>query len=97
VGVPLVGGSGGVQSSQAGGSAASALGQNVFLKLLVAQLQYQDPMQPMDSTTFVTQLAAFQTVEELQSIQSDLDQLLQLQQAKAATQGQPQPQGQGQP
>jgi flagellar basal-body rod modification protein FlgD len=35
----------------------------MFLQLLVAQLQNQDPTQPMDSTTFVTQLAQFQQLE----------------------------------
>jgi flagellar basal-body rod modification protein FlgD len=38
--------------------------QNMFLQLLVAQLQNQDPTQPMDSTTFVTQLAQMQQLEQ---------------------------------
>jgi flagellar basal-body rod modification protein FlgD len=55
----------------------------MFLQLLVAQLKNQDPTQPMDSTTFVTQLAQFQQLEattnmgtSVSGIQSDTDQLV---------------------
>jgi flagellar basal-body rod modification protein FlgD len=55
----------------------------MFLQLLVAQLQNQDPTQPMDSTTFVTQLAQFQQLEStnnmatsISGIQSDTNQLV---------------------
>ena len=37
----------------------SELDKMAFLQLLVAQLQNQDPLNPMDDTTFVTQLAQF--------------------------------------
>jgi flagellar basal-body rod modification protein FlgD len=57
--------------------------QNMFLQLLVAQLKNQDPTQPMDSTTFVTQLAQFQQLEStnnmatsITGIQSDTNQLV---------------------
>lgn len=58
---------------------SSALDQNSFLKLLMAQMQNQDPTAPTDSTTFVTQLAQFTEVQQvsqqtsaLSSIQSQL-------------------------
>lgn len=35
-----------------------------FLKLLTTQLQFQDPLQPLESTQFVAQLAQFSTVEQ---------------------------------
>ncbi len=47
--------------------------ENQFLQLLVAQLKYQDPTSPTDSTAFVTQLAQFSSLEQLVAIRSDLD------------------------
>lgn len=44
------------------------LGKDAFMKLLLAQLRYQDPMQPKDNTEFITQLAQFNTLEQMQSI-----------------------------
>ena len=53
-------------SNQSSGSAPGTVAatQNMFLQLLVAQLKNQDPTQPMDSTTFVTQLAQMQQLEQ---------------------------------
>ena len=42
----------------------SPLDKDAFLKLLVAQLQHQDPLKPMEGTEFVTQLAQFTAVEQ---------------------------------
>ena len=44
-----------------------------FLTLLVAQLQYQDPLDPQTDTEFVTQLAQMSTLEEMQGIGSDME------------------------
>ncbi len=41
-----------------------ALGQDAFLKLLMAQLQNQDPLNPVQGTEFVTQLSQFSLVEQ---------------------------------
>jgi flagellar basal-body rod modification protein FlgD len=38
--------------------------ENMFLQLLVAQLQNRDPLNPPDGTQFITQLAQFQTLEQ---------------------------------
>ena len=43
------------------------LGKDAFLKLLVAQLKYQDPSKPVDSSQFMAQTAAFTQVEKLQA------------------------------
>ena len=66
--------------------------ENMFLQLLVAQLQNQDPTNPADSTQFVTQLAQFQTMEQsmnqgtdISAIRSDLDQLVAAQTAATST------------
>ena len=68
------------QSSSPSSSGTVAATQNMFLQLLVAQLKNQDPSQPMDSTTFVTQLAQMQQLEQstnsgqdITAIHSDLD------------------------
>lgn len=57
--------------------------ENMFLQLLVTQLQNQDPSNPADSTQFVTQLAQFQTMEQsmnqgedITAIRNDLDQMV---------------------
>jgi flagellar basal-body rod modification protein FlgD len=47
--------------------------ESAFLQLLVAQLKNQNPMQPMDGTTFVTQLAQFNDVEQNLASRTDLD------------------------
>jgi flagellar basal-body rod modification protein FlgD len=53
-----------------------------FLNLLVAQLQHQDPLQPMEGTEFVTQLAQFSSVEQLLQINERLG-LIEVGQASA--------------
>ena len=56
-------------TSATAGSSVDQLGnEQVFLQLLVAQIQNQDPLNPTDSTTFVTQLAQFSDLEQLISI-----------------------------
>jgi flagellar basal-body rod modification protein FlgD len=52
-------------------------GKDTFLKLLVAQLKYQSPLQPTDPTTFLSQTAQFTVIEKL-------DQLAQLEQGRTA-------------
>ena len=47
--------------------------ENTFLQLLVAQLKNQNPAQPMDGTTFVTQLAQFSELEQSLASRQDLD------------------------
>jgi flagellar basal-body rod modification protein FlgD len=55
---------------------ASGLGdETTFLQLLVAQIQNQDPTSPMDSSTFLTQLASFSQLEQLIGIRQDTDTL----------------------
>ena len=49
---------------------------NDFLTLLTAQLKNQDPLQPLDSTTFVSQLAQFSNVEQQVKMNQKLDGLV---------------------
>jgi flagellar basal-body rod modification protein FlgD len=55
----------------------SGLGENAFLKLLVTQMQNQDPLNPQDNSAFLAQLAQFSSLEQLQGIKSDTDTLIQ--------------------
>ncbi|MFQ5579257.1 MAG: flagellar hook assembly protein FlgD [Nitrospiria bacterium] len=57
--------------------AAKSLGKDSFLKLLTTQLRHQNPLEPMDSTEFVAQLAQFSQVEQMTTVNQTLDQLLQ--------------------
>ena len=50
------------------GSSSNTLGKDAFLKLLVAQLKYQDPTSPTDSAQFMAQTAQFTQVEKLEEI-----------------------------
>jgi len=47
-----------------------------FLQLLVAQLQNQDPLNPMDGTQFVTQLAQFSELEQMIGVNQGVQQLV---------------------
>jgi flagellar basal-body rod modification protein FlgD len=51
-------------------------GQDAFLKLLVEQLKHQDPLAPQDGTQFVAQLAQFNSLEQLISINERLGKLM---------------------
>jgi flagellar basal-body rod modification protein FlgD len=65
-------GSGAATASTAG---TKALGKDDFLKLLLAQMQNQDPLNPMDNSQMVAQLAQFSTLEQMQGVNDRLDTL----------------------
>ncbi|HEX7098644.1 MAG TPA: flagellar hook capping FlgD N-terminal domain-containing protein [Acidimicrobiia bacterium] len=54
--------------NQTAASALGGLGSDAFLKLLVAQLRYQNPLQPTDPSSMLGQTAQFTTVETLQTL-----------------------------
>jgi flagellar basal-body rod modification protein FlgD len=60
------------------------MGKDTFLKLLVAQMKYQDPANPADSTEFMAQTAAFTQVEKLEEIAKQNASLLALQRSSSA-------------
>ncbi len=66
-------------NAQSAAGANGELGKNEFLQLLVAQLQNQDPINPMEGTEFATQLAQFNSVEQLINMNSGIQNLTQMQ------------------
>ncbi len=48
------------------------LGQDDFLKLLVAQMSSQDPLNPQKDTDFIAQMAQFSTLEQSKTMASDI-------------------------
>ncbi|WP_342316008.1 flagellar hook capping FlgD N-terminal domain-containing protein [Lysobacter sp. FW306-1B-D06B] len=52
---------------------ADSLGQADFLRLMTEQLQHQDPLNPMQNSEFLGQLAQFSTVQGIQGLQSSMD------------------------
>jgi flagellar basal-body rod modification protein FlgD len=65
-------------------SGVGQLGSDAFLKLLVAQLKYQNPLEPANGTEFLQQTAQFSTVEALQNIAESQQQLMGMQQVSLA-------------
>lgn len=46
--------------------------EEMFMKLLVAEMQYQDPLEPTDNSQYVAQLASFTQIEAIQAVQADM-------------------------
>lgn len=57
-------------SSSSSSTKSTALGKDDFLKLLMTQMQNQDPTKPMDDTATIAQLAQFSSLEQMQNINS---------------------------
>ncbi len=63
-----------VSSEQSGASlSGGAVTQDAFLQLLIVQLQNQDPLNPLENQEFIAQLATFNSLDQLISINGKLD------------------------
>ena len=51
------------------------LGKDEFLKILIVQLQNQDPLRPMEDKDFIAQMAQFSTLEQMQNMGKDFESL----------------------
>ena len=65
----------GDRSSSLFTDAESEMGKDDFLMLLVTQLRYQDPLNPMENTEFVSQLAQFRSLENSTNIETAIGEL----------------------
>ena len=61
-----------LDGATASAARSDSLGRDQFLKMLLAQLQNQDPLNPQDATEFTAQLATFSMLEQLMAIQSGI-------------------------
>jgi flagellar basal-body rod modification protein FlgD len=66
----------GMTDGATGQTDPQTIGKDMFLKLLVAQLKYQNPMEPVDSSQFMAQTAQFTMVEKLQAMAAQTDALV---------------------
>jgi len=64
----------------ASSGALSGINTDQFLQLLVAQLQNQDPLDPVSDRDFINQLATLNTVQGIQSLNANFAEMLKLQQ-----------------
>lgn len=53
-----------------------ALGKDDFLKLLLTQLQNQDPSNPMDNTEFIAQMATFSSLEQMMNMGAQMEEII---------------------
>jgi flagellar basal-body rod modification protein FlgD len=58
-----------------GKTAKASLGQDDFLKILITQLQHQDPTSPMEDKDFIAQMAQFSSLEQIRNMSQNFQKL----------------------
>ncbi|WP_112180847.1 MULTISPECIES: flagellar hook assembly protein FlgD [Paraliobacillus] len=64
-------------SNQSRGTTSSALGKDEFMRILMAQLQNQDPLNPMEDKEFISQMATFTSLEQMMEMNTSISSLVQ--------------------
>lgn len=77
----------GTSATDLTGATQAEFKDNVFLKLLVAELKTQSPLEPVDNQSFMQQMATFSSMEQTREMNDSLLQLLQFQGLLARMQG----------
>jgi flagellar basal-body rod modification protein FlgD len=67
---------GSVAAPAATGAASNALGLQDFMKVLLTQLTFQDPLKPMDNQAFMAQMAQFTALDQTQQLNQRVQQML---------------------
>lgn len=70
---------GGVTSTQGATPESLSVSQLDFLRILVTQLSFQDPLKPIDNQEFIAQIAQFTTLEQTRQLGDRMDTLLAIQ------------------
>lgn len=83
---PISAGQAGASTSNATSAPKNELDKNAFLQLLVTQLKSQDPLQPVDNTQFIAQLAQFSALEQMTNVATEMEKVQQTSSMSAALQ-----------
>ncbi|MCM1268292.1 MAG: hypothetical protein NC302_10345 [Bacteroidales bacterium] len=59
--------------AKANTTASNSLDKDAFLQLLVAQMKYQDPLEPTSNTEYISQYATFSELEQMQNMSASMD------------------------
>ena len=66
------------KSSSTASTSSDYISKDTFLKLLVTQMQYQDPLDPMDNGEYLSQLAQFSALEQMTEVAEGLSNVTEL-------------------
>jgi len=74
-----------IETNKTSETAGGELDKDAFLQLLVAQMKYQDPLEPTDNTEYVSQLANFSSLEQMTNMNDSLSNMSQASDLQRAT------------